>query len=375
MESNRVALVQIPSGDLRRERAELGPDIDMALDRVLDRGYFILGTEVAAFEREFAAYCGVREAVAVASGTDAIMISIAALELEAGDEVITTTLTSMATVTAIIRAGAKPVLVDIDSDTFNLDIAGVAASLSHRTRAIVPVHLYGRAADMNPLLELATSRHVAIIEDACQAHGATVGARKVGAIGLAGCFSFYPSKNLGAYGDGGMITTDDSGFAGRCRLLRQYGWRERDRSEVLGFNSRLDEMQAAVLRTKLPHLDRWNRRRRTIAERYRKHLADRKEVKVPADAPGHVFHLFVVRVADRDRVREGLTKQGIATGVHYPLPMHRQPALKWLIHKHGFPQADLVSSEILSLPMFPQLTDSEVDRVCEALVDAITQHA
>ncbi len=361
-EATPAAASQVPLGDLRRERAELGPELDTAMQRVLERGWFILGPEVLAFEGEFAASCGTRHAIGVASGTDAIMLALSALELPPNAEVITTALTSVATVTAILRAGLKPVVVDIDPRTFNLDLRAVERRLTDRTGAILPVHLYGGPVDMAELARLAATRGVPIVEDACQAHGATTGGKKAGTIGRAGCFSFYPSKNLGAYGDGGMVVSDDAGFAERVRLLRQYGWRERDRSEILGFNSRLDELQAAVLRAKLPHLHAWNQRRRAIAMRYQRLLEGIEGIEPPVIGEGHVVHLYVVRVAARDRVRAGLQAAGIASGVHYPVPMHRQPALRGIV-EGDFPQADRACAEILSLPVFPQLTDSEVDRV------------
>jgi dTDP-4-amino-4,6-dideoxygalactose transaminase len=358
-------------GDLRREREELGAELEAAMARVLESGWFILGPEVEAFEREFAAYCGSRLAIGVASGTDAITLALSALELPRDAEVITTTLTSVATVTAIVRAGLTPVLVDVDPETLNLDARQVEERLSGRTGAIVPVHLYGRPSEMDRLAGEAAARGVPIIEDACQAHGAMVGKKKAGSVGLAGCFSFYPSKNLGAYGDGGMVVSDDAEFADRVRLLRQYGWRERDRSEILGFNSRLDELQAAVLRTKLERLDRWNDRRRAIARRYMRLLADNERVTLPADGHGDVFHLFVVRVANRDAIRARLRDEGIATGVHYPLPIHQHPALVERFRGQHFPQAEQACREILSLPIFPQLSDAEVDRVVETLLGAV----
>jgi dTDP-4-amino-4,6-dideoxygalactose transaminase len=291
--------------------------------------------------------------------------------LPANAEVLTSALTSVATVTAILRAGLTPVLVDIDARTFNLDLDQVEARLSARTGAIIPVHLYGRPVDMVRLSELADQRGVPVVEDAAQAHGATVGEKKAGTIGRAGCFSFYPSKNLGAYGDGGMVIGDDAELAERVRLLRQYGWRERDRSEIVGFNSRLDEMQAAVLRVKLPRLDRWNARRRAIATRYKGLLGGQANVTLPPDGPGDVFHLYVVRVPDRDRVRERLADLGVATGIHYPLPIHRHRALSDRFAGQRFPQAERACEEILSLPIFPQLTDSEVARVAETLLAAL----
>jgi dTDP-4-amino-4,6-dideoxygalactose transaminase len=363
----------VPTGDLRRERQELGAELDAALARVLERGWFILGPEVEAFEQEFAAYSGSRFAIGVASGTDAIMLALSALQLQADAEVITTTLTSVATVTAIIRAGLDPVLVDIDPATFNLDARLVEQRISPRTGAILPVHLYGRPADMGALVGLAQAHGLPVIEDACQAHGALIGKKRSGTVGRAGCFSFYPSKNLGAYGDGGMVISDDPALAERVRLLRQYGWRERDRSEIVGFNSRLDELQAAVLRLKLERLDAWNSRRRAIAQRYRTLLGDNAKVTLPADAAGHAFHLYVVRVRARDRVRARLRDEGIATGVHYPLPIHQQPALRDRFAGQRFPEGERACQEILSLPIFPQLSDAEVDRVAETLDEVLRE--
>jgi UDP-N-acetyl-3-dehydro-alpha-D-glucosamine 3-aminotranferase len=358
-------------GDLRRERQELGAELEIATNRVLERGWFILGPEVEAFEREFAAYCGAEFGVGVASGTDAIMLALAALELPANAEVVTSALTSVATVTAILRAGLTPVLVDVDSATLNLDLGRIEERLTGRTGAIVPVHLYGRPVDMEPLMKLAGKRGIAVVEDAAQAHGAMVGAKKAGAIGRAGCFSFYPSKNLGAYGDGGLVITSDRAFGERVRLLRQYGWRERDRSEVVGFNSRLDELQAAVLRVKLGKLDQWNARRRAIAMRYDHRLRRNPKVRLPLLGDRDVFHLYVVRVADRDRVRARLADAGIATGIHFPLAIHQHPALRDRFAGQPFPVAEQACREILSLPIFPQLAESEIDRVADALLAAV----
>lgn len=346
----------------------MGPELSAALDRVLRSGQFILGTEVAAFESEFATYCGTRYARAVASGTDALQLALAGAGITPGDEVIVPTVTSGATATAIVRAGGRPIFVDVDSRTLTLSVDDTARHVSPRTRAIVPVHLYGHPADVEPLLEIASQHNIPLIEDACQAHGARVGLRRVGALGLAGCFSFYPSKNLGAYGDGGMITTDSEELANRVQLLRQYGWQRRDFAEILGFNSRLDEIQAALLRCKLPYLDTWNERRRQIAHEYNIRLAELAGVQLPIFDAGDVFHLFVVRVPKRDKVREGLTERGIDTGIHYASPLHRQPAFSAFVGSgRSFPNAEAACSEILSLPMFPQLRIEEVDMVVRAL--------
>jgi dTDP-4-amino-4,6-dideoxygalactose transaminase len=368
MERSQTQARQVPLGDLRREWREIGPELQAALNQTIERGQFILGPAVEAFEAEFARFCDVRHAVGVASGTDAITLALVAAGVHGGAEVITTTLTSAATATAIVLAGGRPVLVDIDPQTFNLRLDQVAQRVTAKTRALLPVHLYGRPVEMEPLRRLAAASGLALIEDACQAHGAAAHGRRTGGLGLSGCFSFYPSKNLGAYGDGGIITTDDAELADRLRLLRQYGWRTRDHSELLGFNSRLDELQAALLRAKLPHLESWNRRRRQIAARYHAGLRDLAAVRLPGIPEGHVFHLYVVRVPDRARVRQQLADRGIGTGVHYPLPIHRQPAfIPFVADVEAFPEADAACAEIMSLPMFPQLEDAEVDTVVDAL--------
>jgi dTDP-4-amino-4,6-dideoxygalactose transaminase len=365
------ASLRVPLSDPGRGWAEQEPALREALDRVFRAGSFILGQEVSAFEREFAAYCGAGDAVAVASGTDALILALAGLGIEAGDEVITSALSSSATPTAIARLGARPVFVDIDPATNNLDLEQLAAHLRPSVGAIVPVHLYGRPVEMQPLLELAAERGLAVVEDACQAHGAVVMGRKVGSLGTAGCFSFYPTKNLGAFGDAGMIICSDAALADRLRELRQYGWRERDRSEVLGFNSRLDEVQAAFLRVKLPRLDGWNQRRREIAGRYDQGLAGLEGIRLPLRSEGHVFHLYVVRVGARDALRARLAARGILTGVHYPVALHQQPAFKSFGGNAPLPQAERACAEVLSLPIFPQLSDGEVDAVIGAVRESV----
>jgi dTDP-4-amino-4,6-dideoxygalactose transaminase len=363
----------VPFGDLRREAVELGDELHAAVDNVLSRGQFILGPEVAAFEEEFASLCETPHAVAVASGTDALTLSLAALEPGPGAEVITTTLTSGATITAIVRAACVPVFVDVDPKTLLIDVEAVSAAQSSRTLAIVPVHLFGAPVDLGRLQEVTNG--LPVIEDACQAHGAFCGDRPVGGVGLAGCFSFYPSKNLGAYGDGGMVVTSDANLAERLKALRQYGWRQRDSSELLGFNSRLDELQAAVLRVKLPLLGRWNARRRALAGRYRRWLGGSPTVGLLREVEGEVNHLFVLRVAQRDRVREGLAALGIATGIHYPVPLHRQPAFARWARNRDFPVADAACAEVLSLPMFAQLSDEEADRAARAVLTVVSTAA
>jgi dTDP-3-amino-3,4,6-trideoxy-alpha-D-glucose transaminase len=353
----------VPAGALERESAEIGQEVIGALQRVLDRGWYILGPEVKAFEQEFADYLGVRHAVGVASGTDAITLAVAALGIGPGDEVVMPAMTSVATAVGIINAGARPVLADVDSLTLNLDAQGAANVITSSTKAIMAVHLYGRPAPMPALIELARRHGVAVIEDACQAHGAMVGSRKAGSCGVIGCFSFYPSKNLGAYGDGGIAVTDDPEIADRLRLLRQYGWRERDHSDIRGWNSRLDEMQAAILRVKLPHLDGWNARRREIAVRYTDGLTGLTGLELPPADAGHCWHLYPVMNSDRDRLREHLASRGIVASIHYPVPVHLQPGIRDLLRGGQFPVAEAAASRLLSLPIFPQLTDREVNTV------------
>ena len=357
----------IPPGDLKREAAEIGSDVQAAITRVTGRGWFLVGPELEAFEREFAAWVDAPYAVGVHSGTDALMLALAALDIGEGDEVVIPAMTSVATATAVLRAGAEPVLADVDPVSMNLDPDSTRAAVTPRTKAIVPVHLYGRPAPMDELLSLSRDRGLVVVEDACQAHGAQIGGRMVGTLAEAGCFSFYPSKNLGAYGDGGMVVTSDSAVDERLRLLRQYGWRDRDRSEVLGWNSRLDELQSAVLRAKLPYLAAWNARRAGIAQRYTAGLSGVPGLTLPAATPGQVHHLYVVRVRDRDGVRTRMTERGIGSGVHYPLPIHRHPALASRYKSLHFPNAEEIAATALSLPLFPQLTNEEVDAVIAAV--------
>jgi dTDP-4-amino-4,6-dideoxygalactose transaminase len=368
-----MPVVPIALGALQREWSEIGSELQGAIDRVLKSGHFILGPEVATFEAEFAAYCGTAGAVGVGSGTDALTIALSAAGAGPGAEVVTTTLTSGATVTAIARAGATPVLVDIDPRTLNIDPKMVGDAITPRTRAIVPVHLYGRPADLGALRPLADGRAIFLVEDCAQSVGAKVGGNRTGSIGELGCFSFYPTKNLGAYGDGGMVTSSNPALLEQVRTLRTYGWRERDYSSTLGYNSRLDEIQAAVLKVKLRHVDAWNERRAHIAGLYSAGLAGIRGVSVPESADGHVWHLFVVRVANRTAVRQRLARNGIATGIHYPYPAHLQPAFAEFGRGQAFPHAEAACDEILSLPLFPQLTDDEVARVVETMREAVAR--
>lgn len=372
---------RVPGLDLKSEYAALKPEIDAAVAAVLASGRYIGGPEVEGIEREFAQYCGTRDAVAVGSGTDALRFALIATAHGAEErdpdpasrEVITSPFSFIATTEAITQAGARPVFVDIEPETYALDPSRVEAALTPRTQAILPVHLYGHAAQMGPIVELARSRNIAVIEDACQAHGAMLGNAKSGALGDAGCFSFYPTKNLGACGEGGMVTTSRAEIARRVRRLRDHGQTEKYRHVEEGYNGRLDALQAAILRVKLRHLDQRNERRRTIAARYRAALSG-TAVRLPVEQPGfrHVYHLFVIRVERRDAVREALAQHGIDSGVHYPVPLHRQPCYARMGHAEGaFPEAEKAAREILTLPLFPEMSDAQVDRVCDALRSAL----
>lgn len=360
----------IPFLDLAAEAAATRDQVQDAINRVLSSGWFILGPEVQAFEQEFAGFVGAQHGIGVASGTDALHLALRACDIGPGDEVITVPNTAVATVAAIEMAGARPVFADIHPVTMNMDPDSAAAAVTPRTKALLPVHLYGQTADLFQLLELARSRGLRVIEDACQAHGALHQGRPVGGIGDIGCFSFYPTKNLGGYGDGGMAVTSDPHLAERLRLLRTYGWAERDRSVIRGVNSRLDELQAAILRVKLTHLDAWTTSRRALADRYQSALGGIPWLRLPGDvAHGrHVYHLFVVRTPHRDRLRAYLAERGIGTLVHYPTPIYLQDAYRDLGLGPGTcPVAEEAAGQILSLPLHPHLTEAEVDAVCEAI--------
>jgi len=337
-----------------------------AIDRVIERGWFVLGPEVDAFEREFAEVSGAAYAVAVGTGTDAIALTLRALGIGAGDEVITTPLSAAYSALAIMMAGARPVFADVDPDRLTLDPHAVAAAIGPRTRAILPVHLYGQAADMPAIAAVAARHNLAIVEDCCQAHLATCGGRAVGSFGTAGTFSFYPTKNLGALGDGGAITTNDVALADRLRRLRNGGQTDRYRHAEFGVNTRLDEMQAAILRARLPFLPAWTARRRALAARYRRHVASDVAAPVPERDAGHVYHLFVVRTPARDALRAHLGVRGVETLIHYPVPIPRQPALA-SAQPADCPRAARACDEIVSLPLQPAMADGDVDSVAEAV--------
>jgi dTDP-4-amino-4,6-dideoxygalactose transaminase len=364
--------IVIPILDLTAQYRNLQPEIDAAIGRVLESGTFILGPNVEEFESEIASYLGVRHAVALNSGTDALHLALRALNIGPGDEVITTPFTFIATGEAIGLVGARPVFVDIDPVTFNIDAGLIESFISPRTKAILPVHLYGCPADMAAIQKLAAKHGLAVIEDCAQAIGSQVGTQKCGGLGTIGCFSFFPTKNLGAYGDGGLASTNDAALADRLRVLRMHGGRKKYHHEEIGFNSRLDEIQAAILRVKLPHLDSWIAARRTVANRYGHMFKDNPRITRPADPGGrlHVFHQYTVRVSDRDNVRRRLANVGVEAMVYYPVPLHRQPVYKSQFGHTTYPHAELAAREVLSIPMFPELTPEAQGEVAQALDEA-----
>lgn len=354
--------------DFEREYKEIGKEIREAINKVLESGWFILGEEVTNFEKEFSKYIGTKYGVGLSSGTDAIMISLTALGVENGDEVITVSHTSGATTMAILLTGAKPIFVDIEEDTMLMDVTKIKAKITNKTKAIVPVHLYGNPVDMDPLIEISKRYNLPIVEDCAQAHGAEYKGSKVGSIGKLGAFSFYPTKNLGAYGDAGMIVTSDEGLYKKLLMLRQYGWEERDKSVMKGVNSRLDEIQAAILRVKLEHLDEWNEKRRKIAELYNNLLGDSNLIlPIEKDYAKHVYYLYVVRSKNRDELKYHLLKNEIQTQIHYPVPIHKQKTYLDLGYKIHLPVTEMECNKILSLPMNPWLKENEIEKIVRVI--------
>ena len=367
--------VQIPSFDLTRQNAELKDELLEALASVIERGQFILGENVSAFEKEVARLCGVKFGIGVGNGSDALYLALLALGIGPGDEVITTPFTFFATAGSIARTGARPVFVDIDAATWNLDPALIEAKITPRTRAILPVHLYGCPAEMGAIVALAEKYNLKIIEDAAQAIRAAYKGKKVGSFGDAACLSFFPTKNLGAFGDAGMVVTDNPDLADKVRLLRVHGARPKYYHQLLGVNSRLDELQAAVLKLKLEHLSRWNERRRSIASLYSqllKGLAEEGLLRLPSVPEGmeHIFHQYTIQAGERDKLQAWLKERGIGSTIYYPQPLHLQKVFASYGHKEGdFPVAERAAREVLSLPMFPELTDDEVKIVAEAIIE------
>jgi len=348
-------------------------EIEQAIRGVLESGVFILGPNVAAFEEEMAAYLGVKYGVGVASGTDALLLTLRAYGIGPGDEVIVPCYTFFATAEVVSQAGARPVFVDIDPRTYCLDVEQLEAKITASTKALIPVHLYGHPADMTPLLELARKHRLKVIEDNAQALGAEYRGRKTGSLGDAGCLSFFPSKTLGGYGDGGMVVTNDPVLADTVRKLRTHGWRVKYYPEVIGYNSRLDELQAAILRVKLRYLDAWNERRRKIAERYRTLLAG-SHVELPWEAPyaRHVYHLYVIRVKERKVVQEHLKSLGIASAVYYPQPLHLVEPYRDLGYAPGaFPEAEWAAKQTLAIPLYPEMTEDQIEMVASGVRNAL----
>jgi len=343
-------------------------EIDIAVSHVLQTGRYILGEEVEAFEKEFANYIGVSFGIGVGSGTDAIHLALKACEIGPGDEVITVSHTAIATVAAIQLTGAKPVFVDIEPSFYTLDPDKLEAAITPRTKAVIPVHLYGQSVDLNPILEIAHQHHLRVIEDCAQSHGAMYKGKRVGSYGDLGCYSFYPTKNLGAIGDGGMVVTNDAGLAEKAKLLRQYGWNKERVSNLTGWNTRLDELQAAILRVKLKYLDTDNSKRRQLADMYNAMLVSSSLI-LPGQREGctHAYHLYVVRHPRRDQLLAFLKAKGIVAAIHYPLPVHLQPAYNqgcYILF-----ETERAAKEILSLPMYPELSESDIISVAEAVMD------
>jgi dTDP-3-amino-3,4,6-trideoxy-alpha-D-glucose transaminase len=356
----------VPFRDLAGELDQIRDELDEAVRAVLDSGWFVLGPELEAFEEEFAAYCGAQHCVGVSSGTDALVLALRACGVGPGDEVITPSFTFFAGPYAIVAVGATPVFVDVDEVTATLDADKAREAITPKTRAIVPVHLYGRCAELSGLAALAADHDLWLIEDAAQAHGARANGQRAGTAGQLGCFSFYPSKNLGALGDGGAVVTDQPDLAARLRLLRNYGQSDRYRHELMAPNARLDELQAAVLRRKLPHLDAWNEARRRTAHTYAARLGPTVHTPGTSDEDGQVFHLYVIRTEGRDALRRYLAEHGVQTGIHYPVPAHRQPALAQVPHvEHDLRVTDELARTVLSLPMFPTISDEQVGYVAD----------
>jgi len=359
----------VPFVDLKAQYAALKPEIDSAIQAVVARCDFILGQAVSEFEAEFARFCGVRHAIGVGNGTDALRLGLLAAGIGPGDEVITAANTFIATTEAISQTGAAFRLVDVDERTYNLNPALLEDAITPRTKAILPVHLYGQPADMDPILDVARRHNLVVVEDACQAHGARYKGRRAGSMGHLAAFSFYPAKNLGAYGDAGAVVTDDEALAHRLDLLRNHGQKSKYEHVMEGYCSRLDTLQAAVLRVKLRHLDAWNARRRQVAAWYNERLADLPVVR-PHVMPGaeHVYHLYVIRTERRDALREFLAARGIGTGMHYPIPLPLTEAYAGLGFRRGqFPVTERLAGEILSLPMFAEMTEAQVDEAAGAI--------
>jgi len=375
--TNLKTFQTIPLVHLKRQYESLQPEINQAMHEVCSQGDFILGKAVQEFENAFASYLGVNHAIGVASGTEALTLILRAMGIGAGDEVIIPANTFVATAFAVTHVGAHVGLTDCDEQTALIDVPKLEVAITEKTKAIIPVHLYGQPADMDPIREIAKRHRIKVIEDACQAHGAEYKGVKCGGLGDAAAFSFYPAKNLGAFGDGGAVVTNDGALAREIRLLRNWGFQEKHVHERIGFNSRLDTIQAAILNVKLPHLDEWNARREFLARAYREHLSNLEGelgfIEVAPNTTKHANHLFVIRVKSKDRnqVLEALLARGVQAGIHYPIPIHMQKPYQYLAEKDGFPVTDFLSSEILSLPLSPFLDEEELESVADALRETV----
>ncbi len=360
----------IPFLDLKAQYKSIKPEIDTAVLSVLESTQFVLGEYVASFERDFAGYCGSKHAIAVNSGTSALHLALLGAGVGAGDEVITIPFTFVATVSAICYTGARPVFVDVEPRSLTMDPAQLEKAITPRTKAILPVHLYGQMADMSAILDIANRHGIPVIEDACQAHGAEFQSRRAGSMGLSGCFSFYPGKNLGAYGEGGIVVTSDDEQAKKIRMLRDWGQEKRYHHVLKGFNYRMEGIQGAILGVKLKYLEKWTEARRARAREYDALLTDSPIVTAGTQLAGrrHVYHIYAVRTPDRDGLQRQLQAEGVHTGLHYPIPVHLQEAHADLGHKVGdFPVSEAAAREVLSLPMFPEMASSQVEEVVAAV--------
>lgn len=362
--------MRVPLLDLQAQYATIRDEIRPVVERVIESQQFILGPEVEAFEQEVAAYCGAKYAIGVSSGTDALLIALMAAGIGKGDEVITTPYSFIATATSISRVGAIPVFIDIDPNTYTIDPKAIADEITDATKAIMPVHLFGQCAEMKPILDLAKQRNILVIEDAAQAIGAGQNGVKAGTMGAFGCFSFFPSKNLGGFGDGGLVTTNDDAFAQRVKELRQHGGKDKYRNAMIGINGRLDALQAAVLRVKLTHLDAWSAARREHAEYYTQAFQGMKEVQTPITAPGntHIYNQYVLRVERRDELQAHLNAHQIGNAIYYPIPIHLQECYDILGYQEtDFPAAEQAAAETIALPVYPELTRAQQDDVIETI--------
>ncbi|GMV32870.1 MAG: DegT/DnrJ/EryC1/StrS family aminotransferase [Chloroflexi bacterium CFX1] len=365
----------IPLVDLTAQYHSIKKEMDAAVLSTLESGHFILGPQVTKFEESVAAYLGVKHAIGLASGTDALVIALRALNIGDGDEVIIPAYTFFATAGSVMSVGAQPVVVDIDPQSYQMDANKIEAAVTPKTKAIIPVHLYGHPSDMNPILEIARKHDLKIIEDNAQGYGAEYLGRKTGAMGDVGCLSFFPTKNLGAYGDGGMAVTNDDALAGQMRMLRAHGWKEKYYSEMVGYNSRLDALQAAILQAKFPHVDAWNEKRRELSKRYNEHLAPLGiTTPVEREWAKHVYHLYIIRHEKRNALQAFLKEKGIASEVYYPIPPHLADPCRKFGYKEGdFPHAEKAARETLALPLYPELTLAQQDEVIAAVKEFVSK--